>query len=220
MSGKNFNLQFRSSSVTTAKVSHIWPKILGQNKNALSVETTIHTKDARIEKQENPNVLIVRDHMLHLTKGVQKTKKKQKKNRHVFRQHVVNHQKPYASTVSQNTLLQPKTMNETYIFTKSEANVVIQIAQPQDCYPNPKHDILDLKSSMCHRVSNAAKTILNVEITGKYLFESIGSLSAPTPPCIVQVHEHQSQPSLQNHSKSIHPARPPRLPLKQSQTSK
>ena len=36
-------------------------------------------KDARIEKQENPNVLIVRDHMLHLTKGVQKTKKKQKK---------------------------------------------------------------------------------------------------------------------------------------------
>ena len=39
-----------------------------------------------------------------------------------------------------------------------------------------------LKSSMCRKVSNVAKTILGVSITGKELFESIGSLSASAPP--------------------------------------
>ena len=86
----------------------------------------------------------------------------------------------------ENPLLQPKTVNETFSFTtkkltKFVANMVIQIAQPQVCYPNPKQDTLDLKSSMCHKVSNEAKTILNVDIIEKDLFESIGSLSAPAP---------------------------------------
>ena len=106
-----------------------------------------------------------------------------------FRQHVVNNQKTYAATViGQNTLPQSKP-NQTQTFqftaeqlTKFVANVVIQIAQPQVCYPNPKQDTLDLKSSMCRKVSNAAKNILNVNISGKDLFESIGSLSAPAPP--------------------------------------
>ena len=80
-------------------------------------------------------------------------------------------------------------MNETFTFTavqltKSAANVVIQIAQPQVCYPNLEQDTLDLKSSMCRKVSNAAKTILNVDITGKDLHESIGSPSAPAPPAL------------------------------------
>ena len=102
----------------------------------------------------------------------------------MFRQHVVNNQKTYASVVSQNTLPQFQT-SQTFIFaaqqlTKFMANVVIQIAQAQVCYPNPKQDTLDLKSSMCCKVSNAAKNILGVDITGKDLFESIGSLSAPT----------------------------------------
>ena len=35
---------------------------------------------------------------------------------------------------------------------------------------------------LCHKVSNAAKNILGVDITGKDLFESIGSLSAPAHP--------------------------------------
>ena len=43
-------------------------------------------------------------------------------------------------------------------------------------------DMLNLKSSMCRKVSTVAKTILGVNITGKELFESIGSLSAPAPP--------------------------------------
>ena len=103
-----------------------------------------------------------------------------------FRQHVVNNQKWYAAAVSQNTLPQPK-INQTISFTAKQltkfvANVVIQIAQPQACYPNLKQDTLDLRSSMCRKISNAAKTILSVDITGKELFESIGSLSAPAPP--------------------------------------
>ena len=103
-----------------------------------------------------------------------------------FKQHVVNHQKSYASVVGQNSHSQPKT-TQTYQFTAEQltkfvANVAIQIAQPQVCYPNPKQDMLNLKSSMCRKVSTVAKTILGVNITGKELFESIGSLSAPAPP--------------------------------------
>ena len=101
-----------------------------------------------------------------------------------FRQHVVNHQKSYATVVSQNSHTQPKT---TFQFTAEQltkfvANVAIQITQPQVCYPNPKQDMLNLKSSMCRKVSNVAKTILGVNITGKELFESIGSLSTAAPP--------------------------------------
>ena len=103
-----------------------------------------------------------------------------------FRQHVVNNQKTYASTVRQNTLPQPKTSNEAFSFTAEQltkfvAYVVIQIAQPHVCYPNPKQDTQDLKSSRCRKVSNAAKSTLNVDITGKDMFESIGSLSALAP---------------------------------------
>ena len=121
---------------------------------------------------------------------------------------MVNKQKLYASIVNRNTLLQPKTMNETFTFTAEQltkfvANVVIQIAQPQVCYPNPEQNTPHLKSSMCHKVSNAAKTIINVDITGEDLFESIGSLSAPAP-----LHRSSSQAtkstSNQNHAKSIH----------------
>ena len=103
-----------------------------------------------------------------------------------FRQHVVNNEKSYATVVSQNSLSQPKT-TQMFQFTAEQltkfvANVAIQIAQPQVCYPNPKQDMLDLKSSMCRKVSNVAKTILGVNITGKELFESICSLSAPARP--------------------------------------
>ena len=108
-----------------------------------------------------------------------------------FRQHVVNHQKSYAAVVSQNSHSQPKT-TQTFQFTAEQltkfvANVAIQIAQPQVCYPNPKQNMLNLKSRMSRKVSNVAKTILGVNITGKELFESIGSLSAsPPPPCSPQ----------------------------------
>ena len=72
-----------------------------------------------------------------------------------FRQHVVNNQKSYATVVSQNPLPQPKT-TQTFQFTAEQltrfvANVAIQIAQPQVCYPSPRQDMLNLKSSMCQK---------------------------------------------------------------------
>ena len=78
-----------------------------------------------------------------------------------FRQHVVNNQKSYAAAVSQKPLPQPKTP-QTFQFTaeqltKFAANVVIQIAQPQVCYPNLKKDMLDSKFSMCRKNSNVEK---------------------------------------------------------------
>ena len=101
---------------------------------------------------------------------------------------MVNHQKSCAAVVSQNSHSQPKN-TQTFQFTveqltKFVANVAIQITKPQVCYPNPKQDMLDLKSSMCRKVSNVAKTktLLGVNVTGKEPFESIGSLSAPAPP--------------------------------------
>ena len=77
-----------------------------------------------------------------------------------FRQHVVNNQKSYATVEGQSSLPQPKTQ-QTFSFTAEQltkfvANVVIQIAQPQVCYSNPKQDTLDLKSSMCQKISKAA----------------------------------------------------------------
>ena len=98
----------------------------------------------------------------------------------------MSNQKSYAAAVSQNPLPQTQT-SQTFQFTADQltkfvATVVIQVAQPQVCYPNPRQDMLDLKSSMCHKISNAAKNILKVGITEKELFESIGSLSAPAPP--------------------------------------
>ena len=103
-----------------------------------------------------------------------------------FRQHVVNNQKCYAAAVSLKPLPQPK-RPQTFQFTAEQltkfvANLLIQIAQPQVCYPNNKQDMLDSKSSMCRKIYNVAKTILGVNITEKDLFESIGSLSAPAPP--------------------------------------
>ena len=98
---------------------------------------------------------------------------------------MVNNKKTYASVVSQNNLPQlqtPQTFNFTAEqLTKFVANVIILIAQPQVCDPNPKQDTLDLKSSMCRKVSTAAKNMLGVDITGKDLFESIGYLAPHKP---------------------------------------
>ena len=99
---------------------------------------TIHTKDAQKKKQNNPNVPTVQ-HVASY-KGCPEYKKQ------AFRQHVVNNQKTYAAAVSQKSHSQPKTQ-QTFRFTAEQltkfvANVAIQIAQPQVCYPNPKQDML------------------------------------------------------------------------------
>ena len=84
-----------------------------------------------------------------------------------FRQHLGNNQKSYAAAVSQKPLTQPKTYRTFHFtaeqLTKFVANVVLQITQPQVCYPNPKQDMLDLKSSICRKISNVAKAILKCQ---------------------------------------------------------
>ena len=123
---------------------------------------------------------------------------------------MVSNQKSYATAVSQNPLPQTQT-SQTFQFTADQltkfvATVVIQVAQPQVCYPNPRQDMLDLKSSMCRRISNAAKNILKVGITGKELFESIGSLSAPAPPPpkTIYIYECQSELGFETLHQTIH----------------
>ena len=64
-------LPFRSSSVITAKISDIRPKTVRLKLSVLSVEKATLTKDAQTEKNSNPNVLTVKDHMLQTIKGVQ-----------------------------------------------------------------------------------------------------------------------------------------------------
>ena len=129
-----------------------------------------------------------------------------------FRQLVVSNQKSYAAAVSQNPLPQTQT-SETFQFTAEQltkfvATVVIQVAQPQVCYPNPRQDLLNLKYSMCRKISNAAKNILKVGITGKELFESIGSLSAPAPPPpppqTIYIYECQSELGFETPHQTIH----------------
>ena len=70
--------QFRSPiSVTQCYNCQIFGhsvKTVGQNKKVSSALRTIHIKDARIDKQENLSMPIVRGHMLHHTKGVWNTK--------------------------------------------------------------------------------------------------------------------------------------------------
>ena len=74
MRWKNFDLQFRSRSASTANVSIIRPKTVGQNRNVLFAVRTTLTKNARAEKQDNQSVPIVRGHMLRHTKGVRSIK--------------------------------------------------------------------------------------------------------------------------------------------------
>ena len=172
---KNFASPFRFGSASTANVSDIRHKTVSPSKNVSSVVRTIHTKDAQKKEAKQPKCANCSGPHVASYNACPEYKKQ------AFRQHVVNNQKTYATAVSQKSHSQPKTQ-QTFQFTAEQltefvANVAIQIAQPQVYYPNPKQDMLDLKSSMCRKVSNVAKTILGVSITGKELFESIGSLN-------------------------------------------
>ena len=124
-----------------------------------------------------------------------------------FRQHVVDNQKSYTAILRQNTGL-PQPQDKTFTFlakqlVKFVANVAIQVGQPQFCYINSPQDAIDKKSSMCCRVSEAAKTHLGVDIAGSSLFDAIGHLALlrPVPP--------NQKPSL---PKVKHPSNSPHLP--------
>ena len=103
-----------------------------------------------------------------------------------FRQHVVDSQKLYASILCQNST-PPRPRDKAFTFSAEQlikfvANVAIQVAQPQVCYANPNQDAIDKKSSLCRKVSEAAKNHLGVNITGISLFDAIGKLRPSAPP--------------------------------------
>ena len=103
-----------------------------------------------------------------------------------FRQHVVDNHKSCASILRQN-LAPSQSQDKAFTFSvdqliKFVTNVVIQVAQPQVCYANPTQDAIDKKSSLCRRVSEAAKNHLGVNITGINLFDAIGQLRPSVPP--------------------------------------
>ena len=102
----------------------------------------------------------------------------------VFHQHVVDNQKRYASILKQNSAPPPQPRGDTFSFTVAQlvkfvATVVIQIDQPQVYYSK---DAVDKKSSLCRRVSEAAKSQLGLSIFGSTLFDAIGSVRAPVLP--------------------------------------
>ena len=85
-----------------------------------------------------------------------------------FRQHVMDNQKSYAAILPQD---------KTFAFSAEQlvkfvANAAIQDAQPHVCYINSSQDAVDKKSSMCRRVSEAAKNHLGVDIAGSSLFDA------------------------------------------------
>ena len=129
----------------------------------------------------------------------------------MFRQHVVDNQKSYASILKQNSAPSPQPQGGTFSFTADQlvtfaATVAIQIAQPQVCYTTAPKDAVDKKSNLCRRVSEAAKSQLGFSIAGSTLFEAIGSLRASVLPAskipVSDLNLSVSLPLTRNHQSS------------------
>ena len=125
----SFVLPFRSGSVITAKISDTRPKIVRQKLSVSSVEKAIHSKDAQTEKKQPKCANCKGPHVANYKRCP--VYKKQ-----VFRQHVVDNPKSYASILKQNSAVPPQPKGDTFSFTanqlvKFEATMAIQIAQPQ-----------------------------------------------------------------------------------------
>ena len=124
---------------------------------------------------------IVKDYLWLIIKGVQHTKKQ------AFRQHVVDNQKLYAYILKQNLAPPPQPKGDTFTFTADQlikfvATVAIQVAQPQVCYTNAPKNTIDKNSSLCRRVSEAAKSQLGISISGNTLFDAVGNVRAAVLP--------------------------------------
>ena len=159
-----------------------------------------HHKGCPNREKKQPKCATVKGHMLLLTKGVQRTKNKHLDN-------VVDNQKSYAAILRQNTA-PPQPQDKTFTFSAEQLVkfVAIQIAQPQVCYINSPQDAIDKKSSMCRRVSEAAKTHLGVDIAGSNLFDAIGHLRPPAPSA---PNQKPFLPKVKPPSNSAHPPKSP-----------
>ena len=118
----------------------------------------------------------------------------------------MDNQNSYASILRQN-LAPPQSQDKAFTFSAGQlvkfvANVVIQVAQPQVCCANPTQDAIDKKSSLCRRVSEAAKNHLGVNITGINLFDAIGQLRPSAPPTSINSRPPLTKVNL--HSNSQH----------------
>ena len=182
---KSFVLQFRSSSVITAKTSDTRPKIVRLKLNLSSVENVIHTKDVQIKKKNQPKCPNCETNCKgpHVAnyKGCPAYKKQ------VFLKHVVDNQKSYASILKQNWAKPPQPKGDSFSFSADQlikfvATVAIQTAQPQVCYSKAPKDTVDKKSSLCRQVLEAAKSQLAISISGSTLFDAIGSVRVPVLP--------------------------------------
>ena len=156
--------EFRTySSSGTAKVSDIRPKLAGLKPNALSVGRAIIIKDAQIKRKKQPKCANCKGPHVASYKRCPAYKKQ------AFSQHLVDSQKSYVSILRQNSV-PPQPQDKAFTFSAEQlikfvANVAIQVAQPQVCYANPNQDAIDKKSSLCRRVSEAAKNHLLVLIS-------------------------------------------------------
>ena len=152
--------------------------------NILQWKILTCTGGCSVEKatpDKGKNVLIGQDHELQTVMGVQPIKEQ------VFRQHVVDNQKGYASISKRNSAKPPQPKGDTFYFTADQlvkclATVAIQIVQPQVCYTNASKHAIDKKSSLCRRVSEAAKSELDISISGNTLFDAIACILAPVLP--------------------------------------
>ena len=126
----------------------------------------------------------------------------------VFRQHVVDNQKCYASM---NSAYLPRPKGDTFSFTADQlikfvATVAIQVPKPQVCYTNAPKTAVDKKSSLCQQVSEAAKSQLGISISGSTLFDAIGSVRAPVLPASkIPVSKVPTLPILCFHQTISHP---------------
>ena len=117
------------------------------------------------------------------------------------RQRLGDSQKFYVSILRQNSA-PPQPQDKASRFSGEKliifvANVAIQVAQPKVCYAYANQDAIDKKSSLCRRVSEAAKNHLGVNITGISLFDAKGQLR----PSLL--------PKVKPHSNSHHPPKSP-----------
>ena len=185
---KNF-LSFIRSSLNCQSFGHSAKNCKSKQKCLVRGECHSH-KGCPNNEAEKPKCAICKGLHVASYKGCPEYK------RQAFGQHVVNNQKSYAAAVGQNTLTQPKT-SKTFSFTAEQltkfvANVVIQIAQPQVCYPNPKQDMLDLKFSMCRKILIQPKRFSVLTLLGRTCLNPsvLKAPPAPPPPQAIHIHEY------------------------------
>ena len=136
---------------------------------------------------------------------------------------MVDSQKSYASILRQS-LAPPQPQDKAFTFSAEQlikfvANVAVQVAQPQDRYANPKQDAIDKKSSLCGRVSEAAKNHLGIDITGISLFDATGQqrpsalpASKPLLPKVKPQSRSHHPPKSPNHQPYLNLSAPPPPP--------